>query len=123
MGLIDFDKTGNTLVCAYIYNSLKKTHTYYCSAAVSLTHRVSDDFEVVAVVMGVETVADVVVDHVVVPLSSLVAVRVVPEPLTSRMQQAKKGRRTTTKQQSLLYYVPPGSCLRKSARTRGMVDV
>ena len=43
---------------------------------------VSDDFEVVAVVVGVKAVAVIVVDNVVVPLTPLVPVRVVPEPLT-----------------------------------------
>ena len=42
---------------------------------------VADDLNVVAVVMGVEPVADVVVDLVVLPLAAVVSPRVVPEPL------------------------------------------
>ena len=50
-------------------------------------HLVSDDLEVVAVIVGVESVAVVVVDHVVVPLAPLVAIGVVPEPLCCSNKQ------------------------------------
>ena len=42
---------------------------------------VSDDLDVVAVVVGVEPVAEVVVHSVVVPLPTVVSPGVVPEPL------------------------------------------
>ena len=46
-----------------------------------VVHRVSDDVDVVAVVVGVETVAVVVVHLVVVPVPPVVPPRVVAEPL------------------------------------------
>lgn len=51
------------------------------------THGVSDDLEMVAVVVRVKTVSDVVVHLVVVPLPPLVAERVVPEPLPNNQRR------------------------------------
>lgn len=58
-----------------------------------MSYLVSDDLEVVAVIMRVETVAEVVVHLVVVPLASLVAEGVVAKPLQHKnLDTAWRGR-------------------------------
>ena len=55
--------------------------------------RVSDDVDVVAVVVGVESVLVVVVHLVVVPVPSVVTPRVVAEPLHVTSGQHRRGAR------------------------------